>query len=327
MSFELIVDFVGLCLHVRHASRNEVAVVLPDARSAGIDTPMNHIDDSAAQPHVGYLRMSLASLMPASAGQGGLDADDPAFEVVHRLSGQTLNFNLSSTESPISVEPCLPHLDCFSTALGLLAGVFGPTPPDSPWLDERSHLRSLVLARTLLQGGSLGRATSSGASSNSAKRDIWSIDQRLSSRPTAPYQDEFEGDVRWRREVVDQEFLRLTIMKFDGSDARTLDLYPDVRDGKRELRLKIANLCADNPLEWSQLAIHRSGLEDSDFKWMYRLLQPSGGQTWAQLLGGFLLPAPRLVREKDSQAFGYPRGDCSGLVARADFPPIETWDK
>lgn len=110
-------------------------------------------------------------------------------------------------------------------------------------------------------------------------------------------------------------------MTLTASDGSKIELPLVPISGR--IRLKIANLCRENPLEWSELPIREPTLEDADFKWFYKLLAvPNGG--WPVALNGMYLPAPRLIREK-SQASGQPGGNCAPTRISAAFPPADSW--
>lgn len=317
MSFVLQVRFTGLCMHVHNQQRGEVAVLLPDARFKKRDE--FHADETLGVPHAGYLRADLAnvglrnsaaSIPPAAQTEPeppgmALPDDSPFFEIVYRFKQQTLDFGLPATKDSIVVDTRLPDFGDIAPSLQLRQNLF--RAPASPLLD------SPVLMRTILRGGVLSgaRATTS---------ETWSIDRRLNDPNAAPLVGVFPGEVVWTRQVENADGLLITMTDFDGQNAVKLPL--DALGGL--IRVKIANLCSDNVLEWDQLYVRRADLEDSDFKWLYRFVEPAPSTTMTTLLNGLLLPAPRLLSQMPQQRGGPPY-DCLGATIRAEFPPFEDW--
>ena len=83
------------------------------------------------------------------------------------------------------------------------------------------------------------------------------------------YLGTFAGTAIWRRFVFDDELV-LRVRDWEGTYKDVIRLRPHGRD--RIVRLKIANLCAENPLEWPELYLRMfSGDADEDFKWFYFL--------------------------------------------------------
>ena len=82
-----------------------------------------------------------------------------------------------------------------------------------------------------------------------------------------------------------------------GPPTEALVLKPASKDNI--VRLKVANLCAENPLEWPELDLRTlKAKRDDDFKWMYRLLKPEVG-TYQKHLGKHgKLPVPVLTQQK-----------------------------
>jgi len=304
MSFELRVEFAGLCLYAVHSDGNRAAVVLPDARKSA--TPV-HADGERGEPHAGYLRFDLANLDLPGMGAGELqvpagevadqtaDSGDPLYEVVHRLGHKRIDFGLAAaTPAPLAVNLALPHVNQFADQLAPVAGVFGAAPPPNG-----------VLARAVVHGGTLTGTSSTGKT--------WSLASVLHSQSLAqPHGGAFAGFALWKRQL-DLPGLTVTVSNFDGSSPIRIPLKP-IRQGSRDvISLKVANLCAHNPLEWSEFSLHEVVSHDLDFKWIYRLLAPKQG-TYKTALAGAELPFPRAV---GSQAFG--DEDCVGGRIDADF--------
>jgi hypothetical protein len=314
MPFTLQVQFSGLCLHVLHPERPEIAVLMPDARFN--ESPEVHLDETDAVPHVGYMRIDLANLaladpeidaqVPSGDRRAPDDADDgPLFEVVYRFRRQQLDFGLPPVTgaSPLS-DPGV-SIATLGSALRVREDLFTRQPgPDT----------TSLLFRTVLHGGSFA------PSPEVDLDELWMLDRRFDG--DAPVVRNFPGAIVWTREVEDRDVLELTISDFDGDRRTRLRLRPVSLDGgERVIRLKIAHLCADNPLEWSGFKLRGVIGEDSDFKWLYRLMEPIPPATWDSLLGPFVLPAPRLMT-RPAHLAGAQAGDCApgSAVQRFEIP-------
>lgn len=247
--------------------------MMPDARQNG--RPKEPFDFESSKkylvPHVGYLRYNLADAgVPISpAGRGGT----PSYEVIHRFNFDDLDFGFGFDEPMEQRELHLPNLRELAPTLRTKPGLFSQTPPDD------------LLMRTILRGGSLTTRPNGG---------LWQIRRTLSSNGTTapPYLGEFAGFATWRRFVFDDEIV-LRVRDWNGTEKDVIRLRPFGRD--RVVRLKIANLCAENPLEWPELYLRMfSGDADDDFRWFYRLLEDTRGD-FKDLLGpsrGLPVPEP-----------------------------------
>ncbi|HKG90861.1 MAG TPA: hypothetical protein VKA84_03145 [Gemmatimonadaceae bacterium] len=318
MPFTLRVQFTGLCLHVAHedAGRPEVAVLMPDGRKNPGEMLL-HEDTTTAVPHVGYLRVNLANVKLADGatihpgprpGPNGTD-DGPPFELVYRFSRQTMDLGLSPQRDPNPGSIGLPDVQRLApNVLRLRGDLF------------TSNVTSRLLFRTVLHGGSF--------TSGDQGSDTWSIDGRLISPDAPPITGQFSGDVTWSRQVDDTEEhaaeeLTIKICDFDGKNEVLLPLCAIGPENARVIELKLANLCSDNPLEWAGYDVPPIPTEDSDFKWLYQLLEPKDG-TWSQLLNGLVLPVPRRLSQPDDGLGSGPRG-CFGITTTAAFPPLADW--
>jgi hypothetical protein len=342
---KLIVQFTGLCLHVKHPDNKQgVAVLMPDGRFLG--DPKKHADGTDATPHAGYIRMDLRNLVAGAAGfvlpnaeRPGRFAptDGPFFETLYRIgsldkgkfvTGQTLDFGLPAPAAPIDAKPELPNLDEVAPNIPLRAGLFtklgGATlPSEAP----PRGIPSPLLFRTLLLGGTLESVAGT-------IDESWSIDRRLNQKAAHPIVSPFAGESVWTREIP-AEGITLTLTDFDGSNAMKIPLTPV----NGEIRLKIANLCADNPIEWDEFFIRTGDMEDSDFKWFYELLEPpeeaaattratpqNWGNRWRNLLQKRLLPAPRIISQHQ-QLNGGPPFDCAEGEKTEAFAPLASWSQ
>jgi hypothetical protein len=250
VSFELQVEFSGLCLFVVSTDRKRVGVAMPDAREKPNIATMRHVDNSVAVPHAGYLRFDLGDLQPGGVGIPRANGSNgPRYEVVHRFDRETLDLGLGREQSEVGVEELLfPSFQSIDDRLTILPNLFGDDAPPKE-----------LLMRTTLTGGTF---TSHSGGSN------WTF-PTIPTGAGAPYQGQFANYAVWTRTIND-ESLTLTLAPFNKGEPTTLQLKP--KNGV--LRLKLANLCAENPLEWRELKLRTvSRDEDVDFKWLYRLMQ------------------------------------------------------
>jgi hypothetical protein len=187
----------------------------------------------------------------------------------------------------------VPDLDEFLTDLDLVVGLFKADPG-----------KKLVM-RTILKGGTL---------CGPEGQRKWRI-PRLRSSKTDEYKKNFASFTEWERDVTGDK-LALRTTAFDGSGETMIPLGPFAAG--EIVTVEIANLCAQNPLEWEDLPKRKVMGTDEDFKWVYRMLKPTTG-SYASLLKGSPLPAPRLVR--DGSRTG--DDDCMGATIKRDWP-LET---
>lgn len=284
MAFDLIVQFSGLCLYVLDETNQRVGVLMPDARKTVAN--MVHEDGTIGTPHVGYLRFDLGNLHPNFPA--ATVPEDPTNEGVHQFAAETLQFvigggaagaivandiNVPKFEELApdrTVQPGDPPRSLFKVRDGLFTG---PNPSE-------------VLMRTILEGGTI----------EGEPEENWLFNNLFNPGKPA-YVDEFAPVVVWTRPGV--ESLTIRLQRFAGGDPIEFSLAPP--EGSEEpVRLKIANLCEINPLEWQNLGLRAVDKDDVDFKWIYRLLTPANGDTWPQaLLDGHRFPIPMLPPPAD----------------------------
>lgn len=296
MSFELLVEFAGLCLYVAHPERNKVAILMPDGRK---DADPEHPDGEDGEAHVGYIRFDLANLnvsgmtLPAP---GKLDdgSGSPPNEIIHRFSGQQLDFGLEPDDNPMKIDIGVPSFDEFAGSLEPVRELYTSPRPEE------------LLMRTTISGGAF-------ASTRQGKTwQFSSVLQANGPRPT--YSGQFAGFTVWHRPVK-ADGLTVTISDFDGTPAVQIPLKPRDIGGKSIIAIKVANLCSNNPLEWGEYPLRTVVKHDLDFKWLYRLLRPANGDSFEKALAGAELPFPRA---KPNQAFG--DEDCMGGIITSTFP-------
>jgi len=260
MPITLRIEFSGLCLFVLSKDRHCVGVAMPDARRTPNIGTERHADNTPAVPHVGYLRFDLSDYSK-DFPQAPANGTGPQFEAVHRFSHEELDLGLGDKQTKVCVDELLfPDFGEINTKLALRPGLFGKSPPTD------------LLMRTVLTGG---KFTSHSGGSN------WTFPS-VTAPTGAPYQGQFANYVVWTGTVDNEPPLEVILRSLDkeeGSDGKKggaakemkLKLYPN---NNGVIQLRIANLCAENPLEWQELKIRTvGGEEDVDFKWLYRLME------------------------------------------------------
>lgn len=299
--FELRVEFAGLCLYVLDRDRRKVSILMPDARGNKGEIDDLHADGEIGEAHTGYVRFDLANLnagsgLSVTAGQDlGNASGSPPCEVVIRFDRQEMEFLLPDGSTlpatPFEeMDPGVPEFGKFADPLKPDAAVLGRTPPEK------------LLMRTVINGGTLrGKGEGKTWGFSSALRGS------TNGNGSAPsYSGQFAGFALWTR-TIDADGITLKLSRLDGSgEATTIPLKPAMVDGKRVIALKVANLCAHNPLEWDEYPLRNVVAHDLDFKWLYRLLEPPGGD-FKRALAGAEFPYPRAL---PNQAYG--DEDCMG---------------
>jgi hypothetical protein len=285
-TFELRVQFAGLCMYVRDPKQQTLTVLMPDARATG--EPLVHEDGSEAVPHVGYLRFDLANVETGVAGALSEGIDSPTYEVVHRFEGAEISFDLGgevgsygaqAESEPVNGEPAVPDFDDFAPNLELIPDVLADRPPE------------VVLMRTVLRGGTVEPIL---------EDERWTLSRELAvgtatkQRTPAEQHHQFGGVAEWTR-TVQGNGLTIRITRFSDGKVVTIPLRPITLPGDTPaITLKIANLCAENPLEWEELPMRTVAREDADFRWLYKLLRSRRTAAGVRYPPA-VLPAPQLV--------------------------------
>jgi hypothetical protein len=287
--FKLVVEFAGLCGFLTHSDGQHVGVYMPDGRkplsgSTSDGRPMPCEDGEMLVHHVGYLRYNLAD---TGANVPALGREEtPGFEVVRRFDREQLDFVGLST-SDIETQLALPLVPRFAPAVYPDSAIFSKSPPRE------------LLMRSVLTGGCLGSTPDDG---------LWQFSNALNPGGIV-YRDAFAGSTTWTV-PVDADFIDVRLSPFDGSGATTVRLMPRAIPG--EVHIKIANLCAENPLEWPELFLRMfNGRSDDDFKWFYQLWNHPDG--FGKALKGAKFPVPELVSSHGGVT------DCTGAQHAADF--------
>jgi len=257
-SFELRVEITGICLFLRDPARKQMTILMPDTRLryhpvTKNPVEMRHPDGDLAIPHVGYLRLDPANLRskPADLPAGDFP-DSPPYELVHRFKCEQLELQLPDDGTDITDHRMnLPDFGTFAPVKELVPGLLDAKPGRN------------LLMRATLSGGTLSSPEDPGD---------WKISGELHPDGQGVTR-RYGGEVHWIREVAG-DHLTLKIAPFGGGTPIEIVLEPTVApNDKPAIALKIANLCANNPLEWSELDLRRIREPDKDFKWFYQLLR------------------------------------------------------
>jgi hypothetical protein len=249
--FDLNIEITGLCLLVNRPGGTRMSLVMPDCRYDNFTA--KHPDSDDAVPHTGYLRFDMANLVGSNAKAAPV-SDSPNYEIVHRLNREELSFKIDG-DKPSAIKSkalAIPSFDEFAPVLEVIPGVFDKSPP------------KIVLFRTDLFGGTIRSLVAN---------ELWTISSELNNGRAVTH--EYGGDVLWSR-TLDQDSLTLTLSKLDGRGSTDIVLEPrkaSPSDARPAINLKLANLCSDNPLEWTEFGPPGETTEDHDFKWLYQLLR------------------------------------------------------
>jgi hypothetical protein len=234
--------------------------------------------------HVGYLRFDLADVIPEiGASQEAADAEDsdppypavytrkpPSYEVVHRFDFEELELLHQpkvGDKTDMTAENILAanvhEVDPYAR---MRRNLFSNTPPEK------------LLMRMILRGGVFEKATAKG---------FWYFDGTLRDGNT-PYSAQLSGTAVWNG-TIDEDHIAIRIRSWKRKHETIIRLRPS-KGGK--VRLKIANLCAQNPMEWPELYPRVfDSPSDDDFKWFYFLWRDTRDD-FDKLLDG---PPPQLL--------------------------------
>lgn len=295
MSFKLEVEFSGLCLYVLHPDGDRVAVLMPDARkTVGVD--LVHVDGSEGIPHVGYVRFDLANTslaLPAGT------TDFPAYEAIHRFDGEQIHFDIDGEPGPMTADPGVPAFEDIAPDQDPMYAGRSFFLPDTSLINSATPAG--LLMRTVLSGGDL-----------SGERNETFFFSNLFNPGQQALESQFASYVTWTRTFDTSVTLRIT--DFNGDERLSIPLAPPAGSpADTVVRLKVANFCDINPLEWEELGLRAADHDDEDFKWIYRLLSPRQGTLEGALLG-HRLPIPLLPRIKEEGV-----EDCLGAQVTASF--------
>ena len=281
MPSELWIKFSGLCLF---ATRDDgtVTVLLPDARNLGVGgSEPRHEDRTPAAFHAGYIRMDLASLGVKATTNAPESV--PHVEVVHRLHQQTISLvSKTPLSGAVDVSQLLvPNFNVAGVHDSIADGIAEDLTVRPAVLEARPD--SGLLAQLTLRGGAFAPAVPT---------ERWEFGATLRTRRTL-YSGHFAGVHTWMT-AVDDDF-KLELTPFGKVDPTECFVLSPSDEARRVIAISIANLCATNPLEWTEYE-KPSVQQDVDFKWFYKLLELPQGRTWDSELCGGELPIPLVPR-------------------------------
>jgi len=257
----LHVEISGVCLHVRRKNNQGITVLMPDARFAH-KNHVKHGDGTDAVAHVPYLRINMANLATDGAFLGDGDANmsngSPMYEIIHRIDREAIDFGAATPEGVKENVFLIPEASEFAPVLEL-----------SPNLLSVSKPPKSVVGRIQLNGGviqSTGVATQNWKFTGELREDGKDVEPK-----------QYGGVIDWSREFDGPNFT-LTLKSLDDATTRQIPLVARKDNGQLRIKLKIANLCALNPLEWDELPENTVLRDDNDFKWVYQFLQLKPGK-------------------------------------------------
>lgn len=277
-TFNLQVTFTGLNLFLVHADQRQVAVLQPDARKSN---KTKHPDGTKGIPHVGYVSFDLAQLDLPQGAQPFVGG-----EAVYQFRGQEiLDFGVppSGPTDRMTGQAELPQIERIaneSDGSGGFVSLLEPAPRLFSTNSATPPPKSLLM-RARLDCGNL----------SANPMEHWRFSRLFRRDRDDEYEQPFKSDVTWTRKVVTTASgLVMKIAKFDGTDERQIPLKPGPGN---VLKVKVANLCGVNPLEWEELEDRRVTADDEDFKWIYHLLRVTRNRKYEKILLDCPLPVPQ----------------------------------
>jgi hypothetical protein len=284
----LSVEFAGICLYVidrRDAKMTVVRILMPTC-VPNDQVSAKHEDGDTGARHVPYLLMDLANL--DQRVPPGTVADGPQFEVVRRLRGEEILFELNEPHGSVTLDPDplpLPDLSIYKR-IALKPGLIDDNKPPAE-----------LNVRAILRGGTLTATTFVG----SGKRNV--PDRKR--RDWDKFEADWAGSIKWTRKIPAGS-LNIGIRSWETGQNTPLTLAPVKRNGGEVIELKIADLCETNPLEWREFE-PRFRKDDVDFKWLFRLFDAPDSKDDGSLLraiGRDKFPYPHL-RPRGARPAGY----------------------
>jgi hypothetical protein len=263
--FTLEVELSGLILYVHDEKTQRVTLLMPDARRW---VKRTHEDGSVGQPHLGFLRFDLRNL--AGIQPDLVKDNSPPIQVVHRFDRQELRF-VPEQRGLVAGNVDLPT---FSSSWDVKDGMLDPAPPPG------------LLMRAILDNGTL-------QSSDNENIDWTFPDPDDDSRVAV---QSFASTGTFTRGF--DNYVELQIRGIaPGATSATFCLKPV--EGETTVRIAIANLCAENPLEWEELEYRQQAGPDVDFKWLYRLLKNAKNPEGRTTIGHRVLAVPGIGARGD----------------------------
>jgi hypothetical protein len=177
---------------------------------------------------------------------------------VHRFDFEELDLGLADAEAdhdPQTGNILAADLERIDPHATIRPDLFGARPPAE------------LLMRMVVRGGEWQQPKATG---------LWWFDSTLLPGQEEPtYGDALSGTAYWRR-TIDEKQVTIRMRSWRDGRETMIPLRPSVEGGV--VRLKIANLCDRNPMEWPDLnpRIFQASA-DVDFKWFYFLWRDARG--------------------------------------------------
>ena len=268
MSFTLEVEFRALCMFVLHPSDGRVMVLMPDGRYR--PQPVTFPDGEIGVPHVGHAHCDASTVFGVAA---------PG-EFVLQLDGEQVEFGAAEPAAE-GHDIRVPDADCFAPELELGLDALAQTPA-----------AGTLLMRAILQGG---RVTTKQSQTQ------WIFEAPF-GKPNAECGGNYADRATWTA-TIPGDHLDVTLTRWRDGAQRSIRIAPATPGGVA--RVRFANICSDNPLEWARFGplSPLEEREDKDFRWFYRLLVPRAG-TYDDLLAlapDHKLPVPKVDRRGGSR--------------------------
>jgi hypothetical protein len=290
--FDLIIEIAGLCLYAdpKSAPGSKLGLIMPDGRVRPSTTPptVPYPDGRPSVPHTAYLRFDVANLVSGLAVPAARP-DHPSYEVVHLFTGEELSFDIVTPGGTMAGTPLVPDFKRFAPDLVARGDLFSADPTKKP---------AGVAMRSVLHGGEI----------HSKSDNVqWILAGTYNSGVNII--SSYSGTMTWMRTFKGARGLDVILTDFTSGAVTTIPLAATARGAGQNdaVKLKIANLCATNPLEWEELNLHAINAADRDFKWMYTLIEnlPANPQ----------LPFPVPLMSNDEGELQ----DCFGARIQLDF--------
>lgn len=280
MSFQLSVTYYGLCLFRRGGGGSVVRINLP-----GTSKDDTHADGSPAKPH--YARFAI----PRDAvGNEGDFKDGPPGWIVISLDTYVVGFPIPKGTPDASALDTVVPFDRFVDNFRV-----------------RANVRELSAASIEATSGDFKPLNSPPAE--------WLIPNTLTARPPLDATS-FGYNVTWTATVDDSTKAApaITFATPAGTPALPAML---LKTDLGPVDMILGNVCNPDPVDWPNMPVETcpgpDPCIDEDFKWLYKLLEPTDAKDWQQRLNGKPLPVPNYLGPfgesgpGGKEAFGAPR--------------------
>jgi hypothetical protein len=277
MSFQLSATYYGLCLFRRGAGGTVVRINLPDTTK-----DPTHADGSPAKVH--YARFAIPRDAVRNAGEF---KEGPDGWIVVSLDTFVVGFPIPKGA---------PDAKALDTVV-----------PFNRFVDNfrvRDNVKDLSAASIEITSGEFEPLNSPPAE--------WMIPNTLTTRP--PFDaTSFGYNVTWTATMDESARAEPAITFTTPSGAPALPAM--VLKTDKDVAIILGNVCNPDPVDWPNMPVETcpgpDPCIDQDFKWLYKLLEPTDAKTWEQRLHGKPLPVPEYLGPfgggGTKEAFGAPR--------------------